>query len=352
MMIASSMGLGHVCRALAVMEEFDADVEIELAVHDRARKFVELHRQFWGCKVRLHRLVYNHRAHFVVHEEHLALEPTEVQCFITDNAEALEFFGDCDVLVNDWIPLGAGVSRSALGVGLYHSPLAPDPSDDRIVTWWKHQQILLANHQDVFVHMTPWGRADPSPVPVRTALVRVPLITRRAKISEMDVRAMLRIPAGVPYVVMYGGDRPEDVTLHHRVSSCVEKVGRKMILVSLDREIPANAIYGHDVIRHAALVIAKPGMSILAECFAAGVPQVLLADKLPERRLKQVLVEQVLGAPWPAIDVDGLEEGISLALARSKEWRTACESLDFTGAAQTALILQRLATQDNVAGSD
>jgi hypothetical protein len=239
---------------------------------------------------------------------------------VTWLAEELHHLG-CTVMIVDISPLGLEVARAAA----IPSVLVENFTWDWIYDHYPNAPPGLKRHSrrlaDVFSHADLRIQTEPACQP-RTTEFKVPPVARSPRLTRIDVRRHLGVPAEEPMIVVsMGGVRWDYGTFsafEHTAGPWivipggserrVRKRGRLLLL-------PFQAdVYHPDLVAASDLVVSKLGYSTVAESYRAGAALAYVArQRFPESPILARWVDEHMVAA--EIDEEQLQNGAWLDAA-------------------------------------
>jgi ubiquinone/menaquinone biosynthesis C-methylase UbiE len=358
-LISSKDGLGHASRAVEVTKALKGAPQVELFLSDEAHDFIRQGLSPGGWN--MHNLKY-----WGLNDKQL----------YEQNRENIEVMGRSGIVVTDWLGRAPRLVRQAEKygqgqtpqlVGLYHGNFKDSPGDSRGVSQFKAKQRKLVEDMDIHLHTTP---EPESQYGSSTPVIPVPLIVRGPNRSSGEVKRSLGMDPSEKYMfITVGGNAGASMEVTHdgktnynHLFSLIDKLdptslGIDRIIVNTGQKhfdftspyVHAQPFFngGHDIIRASEIVVGKPGMGTLAECFRYGTPFLMVKwDLYGEEAEKVNMIKQVTDGRHPTIwgrNLDHLIERINLTLDRKDELSDRLTRVPTNGGEVVATLIQTLA---------
>ncbi len=167
----------------------------------------------------------------------------------------------------------------------------------------------------------------------------VPLIIRRIRSNRQEVLCRLGLNTSDRFFLVHSRGLEEEGSVLREASCAAARIGLRHKIVTLNGQ-DDSVMRGHECIAEADLVISKPGMGVLSECLAYGIPVVFWSDPSnPERVDKEMLLRSLfLGGVGAAGSV--FSDQVVRAWENRSTWRS--RYFDPGGAEIVAFLLSKL----------
>ena len=366
-LVSSVSGLGHVSRAVQVLNELEEDNRQSTSVElfaDRS-KHGFLRRALPRLNGNLHDI------------EYFGLTVDEI---VERNHEALRVMNESQIIVSDWL-YKAPILVDALRkngrkgkpthlVGLYHANLARRKDDDTRAEKFKQRQKNIVDKTDLYLHAT----AEPDGIyPTSTPVIPIPLIVRDSQESPIEVKRNLGLNANqtFAYVTLggngmgsmeeeHGGRKNYEYLLEAMDQIDPREIGVDRIVINTggrDYQFSNSNVItiksvpnGQDYVRAAEVMVGKPGMGTLAEAMKFGTPFVMAKWDLNEEEEEKIrIIKEYTDGKQPTIwgrSPDHILERVQLAMNRKAEISDKLTRVPTNGAEVAADILNILQDHD------
>lgn len=304
-LLSSKIGLGHSSRAVAVAQQFPEELPVVFGAYEASREFISANLEFSG-----------RQASYV----DIAYDPDmDNLSFVAQNGRLLELIQQSGRLVVSDFLLQVGYLKEELeerGVereiaGIYHTLDGYDAHGEKSLDYLDRCRKAAAYLDYLFLvepkpfHRPPYRNYETLVIPTSPAI-------RAVTKSPEQVKAELGMEPDDNFIYVQGGMKGNSELRRLLISlNQLNLDDLKLLVVPYDMEYhPAIAennqlvfvqrrMDGQNVIAAASGVISKPGMQILCESVAFRKPILFVNDEDPERQMKLVMIEEILGSDLP-----------------------------------------------------
>ncbi|MBW2975010.1 methyltransferase domain-containing protein [Candidatus Woesearchaeota archaeon] len=337
-LISSMDGFGHISRAVKIINQIGktrSDVRFEIFAYEKSHQFFRESLKYKNYT--LHNFEYLYLSY---------------EGIIQKNISNLEIMKLSKIILIDWIrkfpALMKEIKKDRISrdldtycVGLYHASIQPRGSDDPEMLRIKAMDKALVDSLDLYIHTTSNPDLRYS---TKTHVVPAPLIVREGVESPVSVKMKLGLLPWKKFIyVTVGGKAAGSICNVYKgrrnyefLFEAIDKLDPKTIgidkilvsrvgapynfsnpdIIDLEKGIPN----GQDYIRAAEIVVGKPGMGTLAECFKFGTPFLMTKwDLNGEESEKIRMIKEATENQQPTIwlrDADHIIEKIALTVKK------------------------------------
>jgi hypothetical protein len=305
--LSSTSGLGHASRAVAIAQEmaFHNEASITFAAHPNAHEFLHNNLAHTGLDYEVASLNY---AAFMPDDE-----------FVAINGPIFGRLSCSNVVTNDFLTQINSV-RTALSdqsltaplVGVYHSIEGYAVDDIGVKTYQDAYRAIAKSLHVLFLAEPKLTHMAPYEMDNGTLVVPCDPVVRKPTKSPEQVKLELGLQPEDEFIFVQGGMSGSG-ELREFIDSLsgLSIKGLKLVLAPFRAGLEQFTLDGEHVIHMPKRmdaqnivaasqgIISKPGMGIMGEAIANAKPLLFVHDYDPERIVKYVMLQQILGNELP-----------------------------------------------------